>query len=146
MIPDEIPTLSIHDLISGFSPEIQLLTLRIQSLILTLVPVASEKVNSGWRSISYKHPGVGYFCGIFPNEDYVDLIFEFGILLEDPEKILMGEGSQVRYVRMKNIDDVLGRQLEVLITAAVNLPESRSVRMQMVKSGAKQILQSRDRK
>ena len=146
MKPDQKSNHSIQELISDFPPEIQLLTLQIRSIILNRVSTANEKVNPGWRSISYKHPDVGYFCGILPNEDYVDLIFEFGVLLQDPDKILMGKGSQVRFIRFHSVSDIKVQQLGTLIDAAISLPESRTVRIQMVKSGAKQIPQTRKSK
>ena len=90
---------TVDDLLNAYPPPIQDITDKLRQSILKAAPGVQEKANRGWRSISYRDAQVGYFCGIFPFEGHVDLIFEFGILLPDPDGILQGEAKQVRYLR-----------------------------------------------
>jgi hypothetical protein len=87
---------TVADLLSNYPPPIQDIAEKLRNVILAIAPDALEKANRGWRSISFRDRQVGYFCGIFPFEDYVDLIFEFGVLLPDPNGILLGDAKQVR--------------------------------------------------
>ena len=63
---------------------------RLRVLIRATVPDAIESAHAVWHSLSYKHPASGYFCGIFPQSDRVDVAFEFGVLLPDPDRVLEG--------------------------------------------------------
>lgn len=129
----------LQALISAYHPEIQDLVLQIRSIILHCVPAAQEKVNLGWRSINFRDSHVGYFCGIFPKDDQVDVAFEWGVLLPDPHGVLGGESVQVRYLRVKDSRELPVQPLEELLKAAVNLPGDRSARLHLLKSGARPI-------
>jgi hypothetical protein len=131
------PDAAIEKLLSAYSPEIQTLALRVREIILTQAPTAAEKANPGWRSINFSHPEVGYFCGLFLSEEGVDLAFEFGVLLPDPDGLLTSEAAQVRYLRVRTMADAPAQQVGELIEAAINLPADRATRIQMVKSGAR---------
>jgi hypothetical protein len=96
------------------------------------VPEAAEKAYPHWHGIGYSHPAVGYFCAIFPHDEFVKLGFEFGVLLADPRGLLEGEGKQVRYVTIHNRRQIHSRALKNLLLAAVSLPEKREVRLSMI--------------
>ena len=83
----------MNDLLRQYPPPIRETVDRLRGIVHAIAPGAREKVNRGWRSINYLDPQVGYFCGIFPFEDKVDLIFEFGTLLPDPERMFRGRGK-----------------------------------------------------
>jgi hypothetical protein len=63
----------------------------------------------------------------------VDVAFEFGVLLPDPNAMLEGEGKQVRYVRIRQVQDIQTAPLIALIQAAIDLPSNRQVRLEMVR-------------
>jgi len=127
------------DLLQNHNPVVRALAERLRKIILAIVPDATETANLGWHSLSYRHPQSGYFCGIFPRHDNVQLVFEFGVLLPDPEGLLEGEGSQVRYMKIKNPRDVRVRALKKLLQAAIALPEKKEVKLGLIKSGAKPV-------
>jgi len=126
-----------NDLIASHVPAIRDLIEALRRLIATAVPEASEQAYSGWHSINYRHPTRGYFCGIFPREEYVDLVFEFGVLLPDPDGLLQGEGKQVRFVRFTSEADIRPKPLQKLLLAALNLPSDKATKMAMIQSGAR---------
>ncbi len=70
----------------------------LRGLIRDALPEVEEAARPGWHAIGYRHPDQGYLCGIFPHDDAVKLGFEFGMLLPDPDRLLSGDGKQLRYV------------------------------------------------
>ncbi len=124
----------IGELLGSYPPPIREVAYRLRKVVLEVAVNANEKANKGWRSISYRHPDVGYFCGIFPFEDHVDLIFEFGVLLPDPGEMLKGEARQVRYLRFREVKDIHVQPLRRLLGAALTLPTSHSVRRGLTQS------------
>jgi hypothetical protein len=77
-------TTSVEDILADHAPPVRWLVERLREIIRQTVPEATESAHPVWHSISYCHPRSGYFCGIFPFQERVDLAFEFGVLLPDP--------------------------------------------------------------
>ncbi len=130
---------SIDNILASHSPEVRALVERLRQIIRATVPLAREAAHPVWHSIGYRHPDTGYFCGLFPQRDRVDLAFEFGVLLPDPDGLLEGDGKQVRYVRVRSDKDVRVRALKKLLIAAIELPKSRDAKLAMIRSSAKLI-------
>lgn len=128
--------MTVDDLLRNHDPEIGALTEMLRTLVRVTAPDASESVNAVWHSISFRHPYTGYFCGIFPQDKQVRLLFEFGVLLPDPDGLLTGNGRQVRYVEIAASDDVHVDALKRLILAALDLPRGRAAKLEMIRSGA----------
>ena len=139
--PPKPPQESFDILTQDLTPEMRAALSELASLIRSTVPGTTEKVNLGWRSLNFYHPDVGYFCGLFPFEDRIDVAFEFGVLLADPEGILdSGKGSkQVRFARIRSVESMPREALERLLGAAVSLPADRSTRIALTRSGAKPV-------
>lgn len=113
---------------SSYPPLTQDTTEKLRKIILEAAPASAEKANRGWRSISYRDSQLGYFCGIFPFDDHVDLIFEFGALLPDPENVLQGDTKQVRYLRFHTPDDIHADTIKHFLMAALELPPNYTTR------------------
>ena len=103
----------------GHSPRVRAIVARLRELVRTTVPDAREKAYPVWHGIGYRHPDCGYFCGVFPQEDCVRLLFERGVLLPDPDGLLEGKGKQTRYVDIRRQKDIRVRPLKRLIKAAL---------------------------
>ena len=103
----------------GHSPRVQALAARLRELVRATVPDAGEKAYPVWRGIGYRHPECGYFCGIFPQENSVRLLFERGALLPDPDGLLEGTGKQTRYVDIRRQQYIRVRPIKRLIKAAL---------------------------
>jgi len=119
---------TIADLLRNYPPPIQDIAEKLREVILATAPDALEKANRGWRSISFRDKQVGYFCGIFPFEDHVDLIFEFGVLLPDPNGILLGDAKQVRYLRYPGDEEIREAEIKPLLLASLDLPPQHAAR------------------
>jgi hypothetical protein len=120
--------INVDDLLTSYPPPIVNTVERVRGLIHQVAPDVNEKANRGWRSISYRDPRVGYFCGIFPFEDHVDLIFEFGSLLDDPDGVLSGDAKQTRYIRFHEPKDIQDDTVKRFLKTALDLPPSHSTR------------------
>jgi hypothetical protein len=127
-------TFTVDDLVSAYPPPIHSIVSKLRRIILETAPDVQEKANRGWRSVSYRDAQVGYFCGTFPFEDYVDLIFEFGVLLPDPDGILQGDAKQVRYLRFYEIDAISEAEIKPLLLAALDLPPQHAARRGLTQS------------
>lgn len=127
-------TFSVEDLLNAYPPPIQGVVGKLREVILKAVPGVQEKANRGWHSISYRDAQVGYFCGLFPFEDHVDLIFEFGVLLPDPNGILQGDAKQVRYLRFHGPEEINQGEIEPLLIAALDLPPQHAARRGLTQS------------
>jgi hypothetical protein len=57
-------------------------------------PPLVERVRRGWHSINFHDPGAGFVCAVFPLADRVQLVFERGAQLPDPDGLLTGTGRQ----------------------------------------------------
>jgi len=131
------PDVSVETLIGGLPPEIVSAFGELRSLIKLAVAGALEKVNPGWRSLNFSDPGVGYFCGLFPFPDKIDVAFEFGVLLEDPDHLFDSLGRQVGFLRIRSPKDIRRAPFKRMLKAAISLPEDRATRLALVRSGAR---------
>lgn len=68
-------------------------------------PDLTERLYRGWRGIGFHHPEGGYVCAIYPRADWVVLLFEHGASLVDPEGVLLGDGTQTRFLRIESFDE-----------------------------------------
>lgn len=101
--------LSPDQFLSTFPPEIQALANEVRALVKETIPNAKESVYTGWKLIGYrvkKGKMDAYFCFIAPFENRIMLGFEYGIQLFDPELRLEGEGTQVRYLTVREQEDI----------------------------------------
>jgi hypothetical protein len=73
---------------------------RLREVLVDAHPDLTERARPGWHSINYAHPEAGFACALFPYEDRVDLVFEHGALLPDPDGRLSGTTRQVRTLRV----------------------------------------------
>ncbi len=90
----------VEALVAAHTDEVAELTKELRRLLLGARPELSERVRAGWHSLNYHHPDAGYVCGLFPRAAHVDLVFERGALLPDPERRLHGTGRTVRTLRL----------------------------------------------
>ena len=91
------------DLTNAHGPRIARLVAQARRLIESTIPDLTPKANPGWRAITYRHPDAGYVVGLFPFADRVEVVFERGAALADPDGILEGgeRMKQVRYVTLR---------------------------------------------
>jgi hypothetical protein len=91
----------------------------VREAVLAADPDLGERVYRGWRGVGFRHPEAGYVCAIFPRADSVELLFEHGASLVDPDGILEGDGAQTRVIRVVEPDPALRMQIGAYVQQAV---------------------------
>ena len=66
----------------------------------------------------------------------IDVAFEFGALLADPDGIFDRRGKQVGFVLIRSPNDIRRAAFKRMLKAAVALPADRATRLALVRSGA----------
>jgi hypothetical protein len=127
-------TITVDSILAGHSPQVREIVERLRTVIRATVPEAVESAHAVWHSLSYKHPACGYFCGIFPQTDRVDVAFEFGVLLADAERVLEGDGKQVRYLRLKDVNALRVEAFKHLLVEAIDLPPKREAKLALIRA------------
>jgi DNA transformation protein len=119
---------SPEDILAGHRDGVRALTERLRRLVLREVPNAEEAGHAGWKLIAYRAPR--YFCFIAPMRDHVRLGFERGIDLRDPDGLLEGTGTQVRFVRLEEHIPPPEGPLRALIRQAADKARARRSKAQ----------------
>ena len=101
---------------------------RLRAVVLDAHPQLVERARTGWHSINYRDPAAGFVCAIFPGADRVQLVFERGALLPDPEGLLTGTGTQVRMLVVRSAEDVDADVVTRFLDLAVDLGPARRAR------------------
>jgi hypothetical protein len=117
-----------EEFLSVFPPEIQRLANELRVLVKETVPNVKEAVYTGWKLIGYrvkKGRSDAYFCFIAPFENRVMLGFEYGVQLFDPNLWLEGDGTQVRYLTVREQDDIEAEAFRAFIAEAAQIALGR---------------------
>ncbi len=94
------------ELLSEHPDGVAATTQRLRTVLLDAHPQLVERVRRGWHSINYRDPAAGFVCALFPGAQRVQLVFEHGARLPDPEGRLTGTGRQVRALEFTAPDEV----------------------------------------
>ena len=112
---------ALGELLKSFSPDVQVLARGTREMILAEFRDASEKINPGWKVISF---GTGpkmaeQVCVMSPQRSWVNLAFARGATLPDPEGLLEGTGKGIRQVKIKGEEQLRSPALRALVKSAV---------------------------
>lgn len=117
-----------EEYLSTFPPEIQALAAELRALVKETTPKVKEAVYTGWKLIGYRVKQGrrdAYFCFIAPFPNRIMLGFEYGIQLFDPELRLEGEGTQVRYLTIREKEDIEPEVFRIFIAEAAQIALQR---------------------
>jgi hypothetical protein len=120
------PVTTPEQFLSTFPIEMQILATELRDLIKSTLTVKEEKVSMGWQLIGYRvadQRRTVYAVSIVPRPDRVDLYFENGILMHDPDGLLQAGAKmkQVRYVPLRTMADLQPDKLATLIREAARV-------------------------
>ena len=110
-----------EDLLSEHPDAVAATARRLRAVLLDAHPQLEERVRRGWHSINYRDPVAGFVCALFPTADRVQLVFEHGARLPDPERRLSGTGRQVRALDLTAPDQVDAEVVGTFLDHAVEL-------------------------
>ncbi len=95
--------------------------LRLREVLLTGQPSLVERVRTGWHSVNFHDPVAGCVCAIFPLAGRVQLVFERGALLPDPQHRLGGTGRLVRTLEFTAPEDVYAEMVLEFLDLALDI-------------------------
>jgi hypothetical protein len=109
------------DLLTEHTDAVAATAQRLRTVLLDAHPQLEERVRRGWHSLNYRDPEAGFVCALFPTADRVQLVFEHGARLPDPERRLSGTGRQVRSLELTDAQDVDADVVTTFLDLAVEL-------------------------
>jgi hypothetical protein len=113
----------LQSFIDKFDPRNQLLIRAVRKALRKRLPTANELVydNYNFFVIGYsptERPSDTFFS-IAAGASGVGLSFYHGATLPDPQKVLLGSGSQNRFVRLESVETLERPEIVALIAAAI---------------------------
>jgi hypothetical protein len=109
------------DLLSEHPEAVAATAQRLRTVLLEAHPQLEERVRRGWHSLNYRDPVAGFVCAVFPTADRVQLVFEHGARLPDPDGRLSGTGKQVRTLDLTAPEEVDAAVVATFLDHAVEL-------------------------
>ena len=108
------PDRQLLSYLASYDPHISNLTLAVREVVLEEAPEAIESISKGYAvAIGFSFTGKPLkdgFCHIVTYSSYVNLGFNRGALLSDPNRVLAGTGKSIRHITIRNQSE-LGRPL-----------------------------------
>ena len=104
------PPKELLDLLKPYNRGIQELTIALRQLVLEVMAPCCEYILEVYIiSLLYgpTHKMKDGICYIGVMKDHVNLGFIRGSALSDPQRILEGEGKQMRHIKIRNMSDLL---------------------------------------
>jgi hypothetical protein len=104
------PTRQLLDYLAASDPLVSSLFLALREIVLEEAPAAIESISMGYAlAIGFSFTGKPLkdgFCHIVAYSSYVNLGFNRGALLADPNGVLAGNGKSIRHITIRNHDDL----------------------------------------
>jgi hypothetical protein len=115
--PDEL-----RRFLSAFDPAIARLFLAARRAVLAAAPGANELVYDAYNAVSaaytFSDRLAEAFCHVAAYTGYVNLGFNRGSDLPDPDGVLGGTGARIRHVRIAKAGDLAAPAVRALLAAA----------------------------
>ena len=114
---------TFKDALARSNPKTKKIANALRKLISEVYP---KVVEVPWPRLQVIGYGIGpkksteHFCYIAPYGEHVNLGFNYGLSLLDPDQLLEGAGKKFRHVKIQTIEDVKRSPLKKLLQAAIN--------------------------
>lgn len=118
----DMSTLSADEFLAIYPPSLRELANHLRELVRETVPETIESVNVGWKLLAYRTlvgKRAAYWGYIGVDGDHAHLGFEYGIMLDDPNNLLHGDGTQVRYLTIRSESEIRKQAFADLIRQSV---------------------------
>jgi hypothetical protein len=120
-MPTAETTAALRRMLGRFDPAVQELAWSARELIVAVMPGVVEVV---WERQGTAGYGTGprklseHYCWIAPQRAHVNLGFNYGSELPDPDGLLEGTGELFRHVKLRSAADVARPEVRTLVEAA----------------------------
>lgn len=118
------PSQQLIELLTDYKVEVGELALGLRDIILAEEPKSIETLYKSYAvsmAYSFTEKWTQGFCMVVVYPGHVNLAFNMGAFLDDPDGILTGSGKQMRHIKIKTKDDIKSPYLRGFIRAAANL-------------------------
>ena len=92
----------VEEYIARYPDELVEIMIRLRDLIYKVVPEAAEGIKWSMPHFSLERT----VCYIGGFKSHVTLAFHDGRMLNDPDRILLGTGKKMKYLKFRNMDDI----------------------------------------
>jgi hypothetical protein len=117
------PSRVLLDHLAAYDPHISRLALAMREAVLEEAPEAIESISKGYAvAIGFSFTGKPLkdgFCHIAIYSTHVNLGFNRGAQLPDPNKVLEGSGKIIRHITIHNQEDLNRPYLRRYLQAAI---------------------------
>jgi hypothetical protein len=107
-----MPKEEINDLVKFLLPyadRVKAAALWLREFVWDLYPETNELIYDNYNAVAFgwspTDKAGDVFCSVAVFADHVNFGFNRGVDIEDPANMLLGDGSQYRYVKIKHKDD-----------------------------------------
>jgi hypothetical protein len=112
--------MTAEEFFSDYSPKVEAIALRARDLIFSLLPDATEHVDTGNKVVAYgtggRMKGMVFYISAHKAHANIGL---FGADLPDPNGIMEGTGKRLRHVKLRSPEDVDRPALRSLLETAI---------------------------
>lgn len=109
--------------LAAYDPHVSDLTLALREAVLEEAPEAVESLSRGYAlAIGFSFTGKPLkdgFCHIVAYETHVNLGFNRGALLPDPNRLLAGTGKSIRHITIRNQNELEHPAIRRYLQAAI---------------------------
>jgi hypothetical protein len=109
--------------LAAYDPEVARLFFATRVVVLRAAPRACELMYDAYNAVTVAYSFTERlreaFCHVAAYRGYVNLGFNRGATLADPEGLLVGSGARIRHVRIASAADLRAKALRSLVAAAV---------------------------
>lgn len=113
--------MTAEEFFSNYSPEIEVIALRARHLVFSVLPGATEQVDTGNKVVAYSTGGrmkdMVFYISAHKAHANIGL---FGADLPDPNGIMEGTGKRLRHVKLRTLEDVDRPALRALLETALS--------------------------
>ena len=142
MIESRPPSEELIRLLSQFDLAVGELALGLREIVLEEAPAAVEKLFRVyalvfWYSLTGRMTDAFVHVVVYPKG--VNLMFNRGAELNDPDGVLVGEGKIIRHIKVRRPEDLKNRYLRKFIRAALRHAKARAKEKELAEQSAKAV-------
>ncbi|MCC6802848.1 MAG: DUF1801 domain-containing protein [Anaerolineae bacterium] len=110
----------IDEFLDRYPPDIKAISLALRAQVNKVMPDADEILYASQNHVDYSltessRDRIVYIC---PLQNYVRLGFWFGAHLPDPDHLLVGEGTRLRHIKIRALEEVQRPAIDALLASA----------------------------
>ena len=117
----------VHTFLSSYNETVQYAAEQLRSIIAAKLPAIIEQVDLPAKMIGYSYGQryIDFICTIIPSKKGMKLGFYKGTELDDPEKLLEGNGKISRYLVIDLTKPINKKYCQLLLANALKLYKNR---------------------